>query len=119
MNKQELIEHLRNNENFDEAFRQAWVARLEKDGLTQDVLDELRNAVSDQIVQSYERVGVEDDENDPEYKAEHDKLMTELQKIDDELEAGLASMKEEANQVFQSAVKQMEDDSAQAIRDSI
>ena len=119
MTKQEFLEHLRGSENFDESFKQMWIARIETEGLTPTVIAELRDAIGNKITETYAEVGVEEDPNDPEYIAEHQKVMTELQKIDDELEAGLASMKDEADQVFQSTVKQMEEDSAQSIRDSI
>lgn len=119
MTKQELIDHLRGNENFDENFKQIWISRIEEDGLTSQVIDELQTAVADQMTQTYASMGITDDENDPEYKAEYQKMIAEFDSIEKDLNSGVASLQEEGNQVFQSAIQTMEDDQAQAVRDSM
>ncbi len=119
MNKQELIQYLQNNEHFDDAFKQLWVSRIQKEGLTSEVLDQLKAAIVDEVSKTYAEMGVEEDTNDPEYQAEHKKMMDELQKIDDELESAMTSLVEEGNVVFKNAVTQMEEDQKQAVRDSM
>ncbi len=119
MNKQQVIDHIQNHEELSDAFKQMWIARINQDGLTQDVLDDLRNALDDEIDRAYEDAGVVLDENDPEYKAAYQKMIQDLDTIQDDFEKGMNDLQVQATDTMKATVKQMEDDSVQAIRDSI
>lgn len=119
MTKVQFLEHIKSHKDLSDEFKRIWIARVNVEGLTQEVINDFRDAIQDEIDAVFSSVGIEDSENDPVYKAAYSKMMAEIDTAEAEFNNDMADLEQKAKNIMNASVKQMEDAQAQAVRDSM
>lgn len=119
MTKPQLLEELRNNPNLPDAFKSHWRTRIESEGLTAEVLDELRDAVQEEIDKQFAAAGVELDENDPEYQAQYKKMQDAIDAAERDYNATMDDLSQQAQALQEETGEKLDDLQAQAVKESI
>lgn len=118
MNREQVIALIEAS-SFDATTKAQWVARIHAEGLTQDVIDGIKDAMQASIDAGFTALGVSLDENDPEYKAKHAAMMAEVEAANAEFETAMADLQAQAKAVQAEAMADMDKLEAEAIKASI
>jgi len=70
--------------SFTQEEKAMWVERLALEGLTPDVLQDLYMATVDALQGLYKKAGIEIDETDPKFEADHAEMMEEMTRVEAE-----------------------------------
>lgn len=75
--------------DLSDSAKSTWIARITKEGLTQDVLDELKDAFQAEIDAGFEKLGV-DISNTPEYKEREAAMVAQIEAIQADFDQKMA-----------------------------
>ncbi len=118
MNREQVIA-LVEGSSFDATTKAQWVARIHAEGLTEDVLSGIKEAMQASIDAGFTALGVSLDENDPEYKAKHAAMMVEVEAANAEFEAAMQDLQSQAKAAEATASADMDKLEAEAIKASV
>jgi len=88
MTREEVIK-LVEGSDLDDATKTAWVKRITEGGLTQDVIDGIKDALQSEIDAGFEKLGV-DISDSPEYKEREAQMVKEVEAIKADLDQKMA-----------------------------
>lgn len=117
MTKEELIQKIQASD-LEESAKATWVARIEEEGVTAELIDELMDAIQEEIEKGFTKLGVGDTESE-EYKQNAKAMIDEVTAANDEFNATMDSIEEDAQQGQTELLKSVDDLQAQAIKDSV
>jgi len=113
---QEIIDYIQTIKELSVDEKKEFVSMMENGGDPVEVLDKVEDAIQGKIDNAFQEAGVTLDEKDPEYQAEHKKMMDEIQSAEDELNAEMNIIDNEAAKIQDDASQGIDDVKMEAIR---
>lgn len=117
MTREEVIKLIQSSE-LSESAKQTWISRIIEEGLTQEVLDDLKAAFQIEIDKGFEELGI-DISDTPEYKEREATMVKEVEAAADEYNATMDDLDKQAKKLEVDTAKALDDLKAQAIKDKI
>jgi crotonobetainyl-CoA:carnitine CoA-transferase CaiB-like acyl-CoA transferase len=117
MTKEELIQKIQAS-SLEEGAKTAWVARIEQEGVTAELVDDLMDAIQDEMEKNFAALGVGDTESE-EYKQNAKAMMDEVEVAQNEFNATMDTIEADVKQTQDALLKSVDDLQAQAIKNSI
>lgn len=117
MTKEELIQKIQGSD-LEESAKIAWVARIEKEGVTTELIDDLMDAIQEEMEKNFAKLGVGDTESE-EYQQKAKAMTDEIQAAQDEFNSTMDTIEADAKQEQDAILKSVEDLQAQVIKNSI
>jgi hypothetical protein len=117
MTREEVIKLIKNSD-LSESARQSWVSRIIEEGLTQEILDDLKAAFQIEIDKGFEELEI-DFKNTPEYKQHEAEMLAEIEDAQAEYNKTMDDLDKEEKKLENDTAKALDDLKAQAIKDQI
>jgi hypothetical protein len=117
MTREEVIKLVQDSDLSDSA-KKNWVSRILEQGLTQEILDDIKAAFQIEIDKGFEQLGI-DISDTPEYKEHEAKMVEEVEAAAKEYGETMDGLEKEEKELEKDTAKAIDDLAAQAIRDQI
>lgn len=115
MDQNEFIQKITDSD-LSEEVKNALVARIEQEGLTEELLLDYKVALQEAIEKDLEDVGVVPDENDPVISTAKEELETAVKEANAEFAATMNELETKTKQLEQETVKQMDELEAEVVK---
>jgi len=115
MTKEELIQKIQASD-LEETAKATWVARIEEEGVTAELIDELMDAIQEEIEKGFTQLGVGDSE---ESQQTAQAITDEVSAANDEFNATMDGIEADAQKGQKELLISVDDLQAQAIKDSL
>ena len=117
MTKEELIQKIQASD-LEETAKATWVARIEEEGVTAELIDELMDAIQEEIEKGFTQLGVGNTESE-EYQQHAKAMVDEVSAANDEFNATMDGIEADAQKGQKELLISVDDLQAQAIKDSL
>lgn len=87
--------------------------------MTDEVVSSIREEIQKMIDGAFDAMGVTLDENDPEYQAEHQKMLTKIEAAENEFNAEMTALEKEADDLTKESSNQMDNLQMKAVQNQI
>lgn len=116
---EELISMINQHEGFSQTERDIWIARIQQEGVTDILKDELKTLLQSKIDQEYAELGIELDEGSEEYKTAHQTMISEIDSAEIEFKDLAKTLKQQADQLQKDTSQEMDAAMAESARQAI
>jgi hypothetical protein len=117
--KKELLAKIAELE-LDEAVRVEVVSKIQSvEEITPELISWIKEKIQKALDDAFVAIGVNDNENDPEYKKKYEEMMKEIDSAEKDFEGEMEKINKEADQLRDDASQQIDDVQAQAVKDQI
>lgn len=114
MTREEVIKLVQDSDLSD-ASKSAWIGRITEEGLTQDVLDALKDAFQSEIDAGFDQLGV-DISNTDEYKEKEAAMVAQVTAIQTDFDQKMAQNSKQMNDLQADAAKAIDLLKAEEVR---
>lgn len=98
--------------------KNTWTARITNEGLTQDVIDGLKETFQTEIDKGFDTLGI-DISDTAEFKEKQAEMTAEIDAAEGEYKEEMAQIQEDTKQLEQETAKALDELQADIIKDSI
>lgn len=116
---EELISMINQHEGFSQSERNIWIARIQQEGATDVLKNELKALLQSKIEQEYGELGIELDEGSTEYKAAHQAMVSEIDAAETEFKDQAKVLKQQSDQLQKDTSQEMDVAMAESARQAI
>ncbi len=117
MTREEVIKLVQGSDLSDST-KQMWVSRILEEGLTQELLNDLKAVFQVAIDDGFQKLGI-DISDTPEYKEHEAAMIKEVEAAQVDLNQTMAGLNQQAKKLDEDTSKALDDLKAQAIKDKI
>lgn len=112
----QLIVEIQKIESLDDKSKQAWIGRINQEGLTDSLIDEIMDLLDHKIEDVYEKIGIYTvDKNDPKDQASYDKMIKGLTKAKSDFDKTMQGVNNQIKKITEDSIKQIDISSAQQV----
>lgn len=116
---EELISLIKKHEGFSQSEREAWIAHIQQEGMTDALKDELKALLQSKIDQEYSELGIELDEGSAEYKNAYQTMVSEIEAAEKEFKDQAKDLKLQSDQLQKDTSQEMDAAMAESARQAI
>ncbi|MBI2473297.1 hypothetical protein HYV70_01955 [Candidatus Uhrbacteria bacterium] len=117
MTREEVITLVQDSD-LNETIQTALIKRITEEGLTQDVLDALKEAFQMEIDKGFDALGI-DISDTPEYKEKEAAMVKEVESAKAEYDSAMADIDQQTKTLQQETSKALDELEAEIIKDQI
>ncbi len=117
--KAQILEQLEAATALDPVTKQDIINRINKEGLTDDVLDYLKDVLQEQWDTDIASIGATLDENDPEFKKKYQETLDTIEKAKKDFDTSMNALQKEAQQIQDDTSKQLDNIQIQSVQQKI
>jgi hypothetical protein len=118
-NQQEIIKDINEIEELTEEEKNEFIKMAQNGEDPREIYDAIQDKLQKKLDTDFDKAGIELDENDPEYKAEYQKMVEGMESAKKEFDGEMEQIDTEANQVQAEAQEETDKLKIQEIQDSI
>ncbi len=117
MTREEVIKLVQDSDLSDSA-KQTWVSRILEEGLTQELLNDLKGAFQIEIDAGFDKLGI-DISDTQEYKESEATMVKEVEAAEADFNQTMVGLNQQAKKLDEDTSKALDDLKVQAIKDKI
>lgn len=114
MTREEVIQLVQDSDLSDTS-KSSWIGRITEQGLTQDVLDGLKNEFQSEIDAGFDKLGI-DISNTPEYKEKEAAMVAKVEAIKAEFDSKMAQSSKQLTDLQADAGKALDTLKAEEVK---
>ena len=118
-NQQEIIKDINEIEELTAEEKNEFIKMAQNVEDPREIYDAIQDKLQKKLDTDFDKAGIELDENDPEYKAEYQKMVEGMESAKKEFDGEMEQIDTEANQVQAEAQEETDKLKIQEIQDSI
>ncbi|MEK7649245.1 MAG: hypothetical protein AAB400_05050 [Patescibacteria group bacterium] len=116
---EELVSLINQHEGFSQEEKSTWVTRLQQEGLTDTLKEELKQLLQQKVDAEYNELGIELDEKSSEYAEAHKAMVADIDAAETTFKKEAKDLKTQSDEIQKSTSKDMDIAMADAARQSI